>query len=48
MQVPPSLNRQKDYACSTGSSLYHSTFEQDNISTISRQAESILTSLMDE
>jgi hypothetical protein len=44
MEVPSSLNRQRDYACTMGSSSYHSIFEQDNISTMSRRVESILTS----
>jgi hypothetical protein len=49
MEVPPSLNRQRDYVCTMGSSSYHSTFEHDNISTLSRWAESMMALLeMDE
>jgi hypothetical protein len=44
MEVPPSLNRQKEYTHTMGSSSYHSIFEQDNISTISRRVENILAS----
>jgi hypothetical protein len=44
MEVPPSLNRQRDYAYTMGSSSYHPIFEQDNISTMSRRVESILAS----
>jgi hypothetical protein len=39
-----SLNRQMDYAYTMGSSSYHSIFEHDNISTMSRWVESILAS----
>jgi hypothetical protein len=38
------MNRQRDYACTMCSSLYHSIFEQDNTSTMSRLVESILAS----
>jgi hypothetical protein len=49
MEVSPSLNRQRDYVCTTGLLSYHSTFEQDNILTMSRRMESIVASLeMDE
>jgi hypothetical protein len=44
MEVPPGLNRQRDYAYTMGSSSYHPIFEQDNISTMSRWVESILAS----
>jgi hypothetical protein len=44
MEVSSNLNRQRDYACTMGSSSYHFTFGQDNISTMSRRVESILTS----
>jgi hypothetical protein len=40
----PSLNRQRDYACTMGSSSYHSIFEQDNISMMIKRVESILVS----
>jgi hypothetical protein len=42
MEVPPNLNRQRDYACTMGSSSY--TFGQDNISTMSRRVEGIQAS----
>jgi hypothetical protein len=45
MEVSPSLNRKRDYACTMGSSVYHSTFEQDNTSMMSRRVESIIGSL---
>jgi hypothetical protein len=45
MEVPLSLDRQRDSACTMGSSSYRSTFEQDNISTMSRWIEGILASL---
>jgi hypothetical protein len=45
MEVSPSLNRQRDYTCTTSSLSYHSTFEQVNITIMSSQAESILSSL---
>jgi hypothetical protein len=45
MEVSPSLNRQKDYICTTSSSSYYSIFEQDNKSMMSRRVESILASL---
>jgi hypothetical protein len=44
MEVPPSLNRQRDYACTMGSSSYHSIFEQNIILTMSRLVESMLVS----
>jgi hypothetical protein len=42
--VPPRLNRQRDYACTMGSSSYHSIFAQDNMLTMSKRVESILAS----
>jgi hypothetical protein len=47
MGVPSSLNRQRDYACTMGSSPYHYISEQDNASTMNRWVESMLT-LLDE
>jgi hypothetical protein len=55
MEVPPSLSRQRDYAYTMevppslsrqiwNGGAPHPIFEQDNISTMSRQVESILTS----
>jgi hypothetical protein len=44
IEVPPSLNRQRDYTYTIGSLSYHSIFEQDNISPMGRQVESILAS----
>jgi hypothetical protein len=44
MEVPPSLDRQRDYTCVMDSSSYHSIFEQDNIPTMSKQVQSTLVS----
>jgi hypothetical protein len=47
MGVYPSLNRQREYACTMGSSSYDSISEQDNASTMNRWVESMLA-LLDE
>jgi hypothetical protein len=44
MEVPPSLDRQRDCTCIMDSSSYHSIFEQDNIPTMNKCVESILVS----
>jgi hypothetical protein len=44
MEVPPSLDSQRDYTCTMDSSLYHSMFEQDNIPMMSKRVESTLVS----
>jgi hypothetical protein len=44
MEVPPSLDRQRDYTYIMDSSSYHSMFEQDNIPTMSKRVESTLVS----
>jgi hypothetical protein len=44
MEMPPSLDRQRDYTCTMNSSLYHSIFEQDNITMMSKRVESTLAS----
>jgi hypothetical protein len=44
MEVPPSLDRQRDYTCAMHSSSYHSIFELDNIPTMNKRVESILVS----
>jgi hypothetical protein len=38
------MDRQRDYTCTMDSSSYHSMFEQDNISTMSKRVESTLVS----
>jgi hypothetical protein len=44
MEVPLSLDRQRDYTCTLDSSSYHSIFEQDNIPTMNKRVESTLVS----
>jgi hypothetical protein len=44
MEVPPSLDRQRDYTYTMDSSSYHFMFEQDNIPTMSKRVESTLVS----
>jgi hypothetical protein len=44
MEVPPSLDKQRDYKCTMDSSSYHSIFEQDNILTMSKRVESSVVS----
>jgi hypothetical protein len=44
MEVPPSLDRQRDYTCAMDLSSYHSIFEQDDIPTMNKRVESPLVS----
>jgi hypothetical protein len=44
MEVPPSLDRQRDCTCTMDSSPYHFIFEQDNIPTMNKRVESTLVS----